>query len=60
MKTPDTEAAARELAPRLAPEAIVVSLQNGVDNVERMYEAAGVPALGAAVYVAVQMVGPGS
>jgi 2-dehydropantoate 2-reductase len=60
VKTPDTESAARVLAPLLAPDTVVVSLQNGVDNAERMHEAAGVPALAAAVYVAVQMTGPGT
>src|ERR1700722_2848288 len=35
VKTVDTEEAAKLLAPCLAPEAIVVSLQNGVDNAER-------------------------
>ena len=28
VKTPDTEAATREIAPHLAPDAIVLSLQN--------------------------------
>ena len=59
VKTPDTEGTARELVSHLAPAARVLSLQNGVDNVERMHGAAGIPAFAAAVYVAVQMVGPG-
>ncbi len=58
VKTRDTEAAARQLAPLLRPEAIVVSLQNGVDNVERM-RPIGVDALGAVVYVAASMPAPG-
>ena len=33
VKTTDTEIASRTLAPHLAPGAITVSLQNGVDNV---------------------------
>ncbi len=57
VKTRDTEAAARQIAPLLGKE-IVVSLQNGVDNVERM-RAAGIDALGAVVYVAAAMAGPG-
>ena len=36
VKTLDTENVAKQLAPYLAPETIVVSLQNGVDNVERI------------------------
>lgn len=59
VKTIDTEDAARQLAPHLAPGAIVVSLQNGVDNVERMRAAAGIDAIPAVVYVAVEMAGPG-
>ncbi len=59
VKTPDTESTAIALAPHLGPETIVVSLQNGVDNAERMYRSAGIPALAAVVYVAVQMMGPG-
>ena len=58
VKARDTGAAARALAPLLCPGAIVVSLQNGVDNVPRMREA-GVDALGAVVYVATSMPGPG-
>lgn len=59
VKTRDTEEAARAIAPLLKPGAIVVSLQNGVDNAERMRAAAGLDALSAVVYVAVAMAGPG-
>src|SRR6202044_999780 len=59
VKTLDTESAARAIAPHLAPEAIVVSMQNGVDNVERIRAASGIDALGAAVYVAAEMAAPG-
>jgi 2-dehydropantoate 2-reductase len=59
VKTPDTDEAARELAPHLAPGAVVLSLQNGVDNVERIREASAIEALAAVVYVAADMVGPG-
>src|SRR5690606_4326778 len=54
----DTEASARQIAPLLRPGAVAVSLQNGVDNVERM-RGAGLDALGAVVYVAAAMAGPG-
>lgn len=59
VKTVDTEATAKLLAEHLASQAIVVSLQNGVDNEERIHAAAGVRAISAVVYVASEMVGPG-
>jgi 2-dehydropantoate 2-reductase len=59
VKTLDTEVAARALAPHLAAGATVLSLQNGVDNVERIRSAAGIEALPAVVYVAAAMIGPG-
>jgi 2-dehydropantoate 2-reductase len=36
VKSADTEAAARAMAPHLSPGAVVLDLQNGVDNVERI------------------------
>jgi 2-dehydropantoate 2-reductase len=59
VKTLDTEDAARSLAPHLSPGAVVLSLQNGVDNVDRIRTAAGFEALPAVVYVAAAMAGPG-
>jgi 2-dehydropantoate 2-reductase len=59
VKTVDTEDAAKLLAPHLSPGAVVVSLQNGVDNVERMRSAAHFDAVPAVVYVAVAMTAPG-
>jgi len=59
VKTLDTENVAKQLAPYLAPETIVVSLQNGVDNVERIDFAAGIQAIPAVVYIAVEMIGLG-
>jgi len=55
VKTLDTESAAQAIAPHLAPDAIVVSMQNGVDNVARIRTASAIDALGAAVYVAAEM-----
>jgi len=52
VKTTDNATAAQALAPLLAPGAIVLSLQNGVDNVEQIRAAAGIEALPAVVYVA--------
>lgn len=59
VKTIDTEAAARSLVPHLSDGSIVLSLQNGVDNIERIRASADLDALAAAVYVGAEMVGPG-
>jgi 2-dehydropantoate 2-reductase len=59
IKTTDTEAAAAAAAPHLSADSLVVSFQNGVDNVERIRQATGIPALPAVVYVACAMTGPG-
>jgi 2-dehydropantoate 2-reductase len=59
VKTVDTESAAIAAAPHLAQDALFVSFQNGVDNVERIHSAAGVQAIPAVVYVAAAMAGPG-
>jgi 2-dehydropantoate 2-reductase len=59
VKTLDTEEAAKSLLPHLAPSAAVISLQNGVDNVERIRSAAEIDAFAAVVYVAAAMTAPG-
>lgn len=59
VNTLDTEEAAKSLAPHLAAGAVVVSLQNGVDNVERIRSAAKIEAVPAVVYVAAAMSAPG-
>ena len=58
VKTVDTESAAQDLRPHLAPGALVISLQNGVDNVERIRSASGIEAVRAVVYVAAEMTAP--
>jgi 2-dehydropantoate 2-reductase len=58
VKTTDTEETAKQIA-RLVRDAQIVSLQNGVDNAERMRAAAGLDVFAAAVYVAAEMAGPG-
>jgi 2-dehydropantoate 2-reductase len=58
VKTLDTESAAEAMRPHLAGGAIVVSLQNGVDNVERM-AGVGVRAIPAVVIVAAAIDAPG-
>ena len=59
VKTLDTEDAARAIAPHLASGAIVISLQNGVDNVARIRAASGIDALPAVVYVGAALPAPG-
>ena len=59
VKSTDTDAVAREMAPHLAPDALVLSLQNGVENaatIARHVRQAVVPAV---VYVATAMPEPG-
>jgi 2-dehydropantoate 2-reductase len=58
VKSLDTEETARQLAGHLRRDALVVSLQNGVDNVERM-RAAALDPIAAVVYVASSMPAPG-
>jgi 2-dehydropantoate 2-reductase len=59
VKTLDNVMAARAMQPHLAPGATVISLQNGVDNVEQIHSATGIDAVPAVVYVACAMVAPG-
>ncbi|MBU6272657.1 MAG: 2-dehydropantoate 2-reductase [Betaproteobacteria bacterium] len=59
VKSHDTDTGGRTLAPLLRPGAVLVSLQNGVDNPVRLRAAAGRDALAAAVYVACSMSAPG-
>ena len=59
VKTLDTENAARAIAPHLSPNTIVISLQNGVDNVARIRASSGIDALAAVVYVAAALPEPG-
>ena len=59
VKSADTEAAGRAMAPHLKPDATVLCLQNGVDNAERLQATIRQVAVPAAVYVATEMAGPG-
>jgi 2-dehydropantoate 2-reductase len=59
VKATDTAATAKELAKHIAPSAILVSLQNGVNNAEEIHAASGLDALPAVVYVAAAMTAPG-
>jgi 2-dehydropantoate 2-reductase len=59
VKSTDTEDAAAQIAPFLDANAIVVNLQNGVDNTERIQTRISQPVIPAVVYVATEMAGPG-
>lgn len=59
VKSTDTEKAAREMLPHLSPDAIVLSLQNGVENAETLQRILPQPVIPAVVYVATEMAGPG-
>ena len=59
VKSTDTASAATAMAPHLSREAIVLSLQNGVDNAERLQALLGREVWPAVVYVATEMAGPG-
>lgn len=59
VKSGDSAQAAAEMAPHLGSGTLLFSLQNGVDNAERLSAALGRPALPVVVYVATEMAGPG-
>ena len=59
VKCTDTEAAGHAMAPHLDADAVVLSLQNGVDNAERLQAVLQHPVIAAVVYVATEMVAPG-
>lgn len=59
VKSPDSESAASAIAPYLAPGAWVLSLQNGVDNAERLQATLQQQVIPTVVYVATEMPTPG-
>jgi 2-dehydropantoate 2-reductase len=59
VKSTDTEQAAAQMAPFLDAKAVVVNLQNGVDNTDRIRSRVNNPVVPAVVYVATEMAGPG-
>ena len=59
VKSTDTDAVAREIAPLLKPRALVLSLQNGVDNAATITRQVRQTVVPAVVYVATAMPGPG-
>ena len=59
VKSGDTEAVGRQIAPHLGPDATILCLQNGVDNADRLRGVVGATVVPVAVYVATAMAGPG-
>ena len=59
VKSIDTGSAAASIAPHLAEGAVVLSLQNGVDNAQRLESVLRQRVLPAVVYVATEMIAPG-
>jgi len=59
VKSTDTESAAAAIKPHLAPDAVVLSMQNGVENADRLRALLQQEVIAAAVYVGTEMAGPG-
>ena len=59
VKSTDTDSAAAAIKPYLAPDAVVLSLQNGVENAQRLRALLSQEVIAAVVYIGVQMGGPG-
>ncbi|WP_374679804.1 ketopantoate reductase family protein [Hydrocarboniphaga effusa] len=57
VKSGDTQSAGEAIAPHLSNDAFVLSLQNGVDNAQRLSAVLGREAVPAVVYVATAMAG---
>jgi 2-dehydropantoate 2-reductase len=59
IKSNDTENTAAMMAPFVEPDAVVLSLQNGIDNAKRLHAQLVRTVYPAVVYVAAEMMGPG-
>ena len=59
VKSSDTESAGASIAPHLRADTLVLTLQNGVDNAERLRTVIPQDVAAAVVYVATEMAGPG-
>jgi 2-dehydropantoate 2-reductase len=59
VKSADTEPAGRAMSGHLKQGAVVLSLQNGVDNAERLRSILTAEVIPAVVYVAAELAGPG-
>jgi 2-dehydropantoate 2-reductase len=55
----DTEAAAEQARPLVGPDSRVITLQNGIDSVERMQPILGDAVIGGAAYIATVIAEPG-
>jgi 2-dehydropantoate 2-reductase len=60
VKSLDTEGAAAKMAPHLATDAVILSLQNGVDNAERIRLHTTNPVMPVLVYAGANIPAPGS
>jgi 2-dehydropantoate 2-reductase len=60
VKTTDTAAVSKELARYISRSAVVLSLQNGVNNAEEIRKASGIEAISTVVYVAASVPSPGT
>jgi 2-dehydropantoate 2-reductase len=60
VKTTDTAAVAKQLRKVLPPEALLLSMQNGVNNATEIRAASGIDAIPAVVYVAASVPTPGT
>jgi 2-dehydropantoate 2-reductase len=59
VKSTDTESGAAAIRPYLAPDALVLSLQNGVENAEQLRTLLPQEVAAAVVYIGTEMAGPG-
>ena len=59
VKSTDTVAVAHSMAAHVAPDAIIMSLQNGVENVALIASALANPVIPTVVYVATEITAPG-
>ncbi|GAB2909500.1 2-dehydropantoate 2-reductase [Paraburkholderia jirisanensis] len=59
VKSTDTESAGQQLKPYLAADTLLLTMQNGVDNADRLRMQVPQPVAAAVVYVATGMAGPG-
>ncbi|KAF1049035.1 MAG: 2-dehydropantoate 2-reductase [Herbaspirillum frisingense] len=59
VKSTDTETAGAQLREHLKPDTLVLTLQNGTDNADRLRTVLNQPVAAAVVYVATEMAGPG-
>jgi 2-dehydropantoate 2-reductase len=59
VKSTDTESGAAAIKPHLAPDVLVLSLQNGVENADRLRTLLPQEVAAAAVYIGTEMAGPG-